>query len=225
MSGTRCDVAEGRIDVELLDRDFLYVRQSQRHATQSGGQDMRNILRLAMMTLLALPAGAADDIASKMVNDPTVGWAAFGACAKAELFKDPTVQGGGAERLTITGKSANPWDCGGSIGIVKPLAQGDVLLLAFWAKTEKGPAGADAIDVNANIQNNAAPYNSLGSAMIHVGPQWKMYFVQAVADKDYKANAVIAQLQLATNEQVMDLGPLFILNYGKDYDRSKLPKS
>jgi hypothetical protein len=192
---------------------------------QGQGEEMRIILSVTILALCALPAFAADDIASKMVNDPSVGWAAFGTCAKGELFKDPTVQGGSAERITISAKSANPWDCGASIGIVKPLAQGDVLLLAFWAKTEKGQAEAAAIDVNANVQNNAAPYNSLGSAMIHVGPQWKMYFVQAVTDKDYAANAVIGQLQLATGEQIIDLGPLFILNYGKDYDRTKLPKS
>lgn len=186
---------------------------------------MRSILHVAILAALALPASAADDIASKMVNAPGVAWQAFGPCAKAELYADTTVQGGSAERLTITGKSANQWDCGGSITIVKPVAQGDVLLLAFWAKTEKGPAGADSMDVYANIQFNAAPYNSLGNAMIHVGPQWKMYFVQAVADKDYKAETAIAQLQLATGEQVLDLGPLFILDYGKDYDRTKLPKS
>ena len=178
-----------------------------------------------MLAILALPAAAADDIASKMVNDPSVGWAAFGACAKSELYKDPTVQGGSAERVTISAKSANAWDCGASISIVKPLTQGDVLLLAFWAKTEKGLAGADAIDVYTNIQFNAAPYNSVGSSTVHVGSAWKMYFVQAVADKDYAANTIIAQLQLATGEQVIDLGPLFILNYGKDYDRTKLPKS
>ncbi len=186
---------------------------------------MRSILRVAILASLALPASAADDITSKMVNEPGTAWAAFGPCAKDELFQDPTVQGGSAERLTITGKSANQWDCGGSISIVKPMAQGDVLLLAFWAKTERGPASADASNIYANVQFNAAPYNSLGSAMVHVGPQWKMYFVQATADKDYKANTAIAQLQLATGEQVIDFGPLFILDYGKDYDRTKLPKS
>ncbi len=180
---------------------------------------------IAMLLSLALPALGDDDIASKMVNDPSTGWAASGAGAKAELYKDPTVQGGTAERLTISGKSTNPWDFGASVVISKPLKQGDVLLLAFWAKAETPPAGGTTIDFKVNIQNNSAPYTSLGSADLHVGPQWKMYFVVAVADKDYTANTAGAQLQLAIGALVIDLGPLFILNYGQGYDKTKLPKS
>ena len=33
------------------------------------------------------------------------------------------------------------------------------------------------------------------------------------------------QLQLATAAQVIDLGPLFILDYGPGYDKTKLPHS
>lgn len=186
---------------------------------------MRSIGLAALVLLLAMPAQGADDIASKMVNDPAAGWATLGAGAKVELFKDPTVQGGTAERLTIAGKGANPWDAGAQIEIAKPLTQGDVLLLAFWAKAETPPAGATTIDFNAQMQNKAAPYTSLGSAFLHVGATWKMYFVVGTADKDYKAHEAIAQLHLATAEQVIDLGPLFILNYGQGYDKTKLPKS
>ena len=185
--------------------------------------------RLAVLVLcgamLALPAFAADDIMSKAVNDPSEGWSATGSGAKVELFKDPTVTGGTAERMTISGKSTNAWDWGGHISIIKPLKQGDVLLLAFWAKVETPPPGSTMIDVNVNIQNDGAPYTSLGSAMLHIGPQWKMYFVIATTDKDYKANEVGVQLQLATAAQVIDLGPLFILDYGPGYDKTKLPHS
>jgi len=179
---------------------------------------------LLLGAVLAVAAMADDDIAQKFVNDPKAGWAASGACASSELFKDETVQGGVAARLAITAKSANPWDCGGHIALTKPLKAGDVLLLAFWAKTEKTPDGAAAIDVNANIQNDSAPYNSLGSAMVHVEAQWKLHFVQAVADRDYGAGAVGTQLQLATAAQVIDLGPAFILDYRPGYDRTKMPK-
>lgn len=180
---------------------------------------------ILMLLGAVVPALGDDDIASKMVNDPTVGWGAMGKGAKVELYKDPTVQGGMAERLTIGGKSANPWDCGAHVAIVKPLKQGDVLLLAFWAKAETPPAGSTTIDFNANIQNESAPYNSFGSAALQVGPQWKMYLVVATADKDYKESGAGAQLQLATGALVIDLGPLFILNYGPGYDKTKLPHS
>ena len=180
---------------------------------------------IAMLLSVVVPALGDDDIASKMLNDPAAGWGASGTGAKAELFKDPTVQGGTAERLTINAKSANAWDFGAQAGIVKPFKQGDVLLLAFWAKAETPPPGSTAIDFKANVQNNSAPYTSLGSAELHVGPQWKMYFVIATADKDYKGGEAGAQLQLAIGALVIDLGPLFILDYGPGYDKTKLPHS
>ncbi len=180
---------------------------------------------LLLCAAMALPALGEDDIMSKAVNDPSVGWAANGSGAKVELFKDPTVTGGTAERMTSSGKSTNAWDWGAQIIITKPLKQGDVLLLAFWAKAETPPPGSTAIDATTNIQNNSAPYESLGSGYLHIGPQWKMYFVVATADKDYKKDEVGVQLQLATAAQVIDLGPLFILDYGVGYDKTKLPHS
>ena len=108
---------------------------------------------IVMLLSVVVPALGDDDIASKMMNDPTAGWGAMGAGAKSELFKDPTVQGGMAERMTISGKSGNAWDFGAQVAIVKPLKQGDVLLLAFWAKAETPPAGSTAIDFLANIQS------------------------------------------------------------------------
>lgn len=187
---------------------------------------MRKAITAAvLLAAFAVPSLAGDDIASKIVNDPNTGWSAYGPGASGTFYTDDTVQGGVAERLTIAATGANAWDAGASIAVAKPLKAGDVLLLAFWAKAETPPAGAATMDFLANIQNNAAPYNSLGSATVHVGAQWKMYFFVAVADKDYQAGQVGAQLQLAGARQVIDLGPLFILNYGPGYDTTKLPHS
>lgn len=181
------------------------------------------IIAAAMLLYAVAPAFAGDDIASKIVNDPTEGWAVSGSGISAKLYDDTTVQGGKAERVTVAAKTANPWDASATIAITKPLKKGDVLLLAFWAKAETPPEGATTIDFLANIQNNSAPYNSLGSATVHVGPAWKMYFVIATADKNYDAKVAGAQLQLGLGKLVIDLGPLFILNYGPGYDVSKLP--
>ena len=186
---------------------------------------MRMISIMVAVLLLAVPARGADDIASKFVNDPTQGWAGYGSGVSVELFDDASVQGGKAERVSVAGKTANPWDAGASAAITKPLKAGDVLLLAFWAKAVTPPEGAATIDFLANIQNNSAPYNSLGSATVHVGPEWKLYFAAATADKDYAANAAGVQLQLGVGKLVIDFGPLFVINYGPGYDTAKLPKS
>ena len=100
------------------------------------------IIAAAMLLCAAVPALSGDDLTSKMVNDPSQGWNGYGNGTKAELYDDAGVQGGKAVRLTIAGKAANPWEAGARIPIAKPLKEGDVLLLAFWAKAETPPEGA-----------------------------------------------------------------------------------
>jgi hypothetical protein len=46
---------------------------------------------------------AEDNILDKLVTDPGRVWALFGKTTKQELSKDPTVQGGTAERGTVKG--------------------------------------------------------------------------------------------------------------------------
>lgn len=48
-----------------------------------------------------------------------------------------------------------------------------------------------------------------------VGPEWKMYQLKGVADRDYEPGALNAAMHLDAAKQVLDLGPLFVFNYGK----------
>ncbi|GAA0527572.1 hypothetical protein FHS83_002201 [Rhizomicrobium palustre] len=176
----------------------------------------------------AIAAGPAraDDIMSKAVNDPSVGWSVYGALAKSELIKDPAITGGVAERITLSGKGEHPWDAGASSPLIKPVAAGDVLLLAFWARVQTPATGTDSADITGKLQENTAPYNALGAdTPVHIGAKWKLYYVYGTAAKAYAPNTVTASLQLASAQQTVDFGPLFVLNFGPGYDVSKLPKN
>lgn len=187
---------------------------------------MRDIVRafasIVAVALLAGGAFAAD--ASKIVNQPADGWSVFGPLGTAKMLKDETVQGGVAERVTISGKGANPWDTGAGSPIVEPLKKGDVLLLAFWARAEEPMKGSDGANFYATIQLGAAPYTALAaSTPIHATKTWKMFYITGTATEDYAANAVSANLQLAVGAQVIDFGPVAVLDFGPGYDISKLP--
>jgi hypothetical protein len=178
---------------------------------------------VAVFGLLAAPAFA-QDLLSKAVNDPSTAWGTYGTLVKSELVKDAAVTGGTAERVTLTAKGANAWDAGAHTEITKPLQKGDVLQLAFWAKAHEPPKGSDAVDIVAKLQETAAPYVALSQdTPIHIGAQWKLYYVSGSASKDYLPSTAGAALQLATGEQVIDFGPVFILDFGQGYDVSKLP--
>ena len=161
---------------------------------------------------------------SKAVNEPSTAWRVSGSLATSELIKDLDVSGGTAERIKISAKGANPWDAVAYSATTKPVHKGDVLLLAFWAKAQEPPKGRDRSIVIAKLQLSDAPYTGLGpdtSLRIHSG--WKLYYVNGAADKDYAAGMIGAALQIATAAQVIDFGPIFIIDFGSGYDTARLP--
>lgn len=48
-----------------------------------------------------------------------------------------------------------------------------------------------------------------------IGPEWKQIEIEGKADKDYAAGALGASIHLATAKQVVDLGPVIVLNLGQ----------
>lgn len=164
--------------------------------------------------LLAAPvaAPAQDDILNKIINKPGSA-AVHGAPAKSR--KDEGVQGGKALRVDSPGKP-NAWDISLSTDIDKPVKAGDTLVLAFWARLEKGPDGATTVSLPYNgIQLAAAPYTPVVKDAVTVGPAWELHQITGKADKDYAPGTINATLHLAGAKQVVDIGPVFVLDMGQ----------
>lgn len=166
---------------------------------------------------LILTSGALgqDDLSSKIINVPAP--AAFRVDgAKGTVRKDETVQWGKALRVQIPGKSEQAWTVGVASPITKPVKAGDKLILAFWARLEKGENGATsaALPYNA-VQLASAPYTPLFTGGVTIGPEWKLHEVKGQADKDYAADSLNVAIHLATGKQTVDLGPVIVLNMGQ----------
>lgn len=166
-----------------------------------------------------------DDIMNKLVNAPSVkSWVASGLSQWPQLIADPAVQGGQALRVAIPAKGANPWSIAVDVSIVKPVKAGDVILAAFWARAEVPAEGQQtAIISGIRVQNVGAPYGAFAQDQADVTAKWAMYYASGVADKDYKPGTIKLTLQLGAAKQTIDLGPVFVLDFGPDYDKSKLP--
>jgi hypothetical protein len=161
------------------------------------------------------PAAAQDpnDLARQIINDPSNPQVAG---AKAALRDDPKVQGGKALRIEIRGKGANPWDASVGGPIAKPVKAGDKLILAFWARLEKGENGAATTTLPYDaIQLAAAPYSTVVSGSNEIGPEWKLQQVTGKADRNYPAGALKVTIQLATAKQTVDVGPIIVLDTGQ----------
>jgi len=169
----------------------------------------------AMIGALALislaPASAQDEL--NIINDPA---APQVNGASPRLRDDPAVQGGKALRIQVREKGANQWDVAVESAIGQPVKAGDELLLAFWARLEKGESGATSATLPFNgVQLSAAPYTDLFAEPVTIGPEWKLFEVKGKAAADYAGGTLKATIHLASAQQTVDLGPLFVVNLGQ----------
>lgn len=168
---------------------------------------------------IAVAASAQGGLESKIVNTGT--WNAWGA--KTKVRSDDTVEGGFALRV-YADKGGNPWDASAAVAISKPIKKGDVLLAYFLARVEKAPEGRSTASLPAiSIQMAGAPYTGLFSEPAEITGKWEKYYVSGVADRDYDAGQLNLTVQLAADKQVIDLGPVAIIDLGPNFDLSKLP--
>ena len=175
----------------------------------------------AAVAAVALPhvlkaQDSADDLVNKIINRPPVtAWHVDGVSAQPKVRNDPGVQYGKALRVEVPGKGANPWSIAASNPIDKPVKAGDNLVLAFWARLEKGENGATNATLPYNaVQMSTAPYTALFAGPVTIGPEWKMYQVKGQANRAYAAGQLNVSIHLATAKQVVDLGPVFVLDMG-----------
>ncbi|HUO97208.1 MAG TPA: endo-1,4-beta-xylanase [Rhizomicrobium sp.] len=185
---------------------------------------MPRILTALLAALIAVGARAEDEnsIVNKLINSPS--WNVQGG--SSEIVDDAAVQGGKAIRITVASKGANPWDVQATNAVNKHIKKGDVIFVAFWARSEVPAEGQPTADISLiQMQLSAAPYTAVFGDRASVGAKWAMYYASGTADRDYDPGAVTLTLHLASAKQTIDLGPVFIVDFGPNYDRSKLPKN
>ena len=175
---------------------------------------MRPVLVAAFsVVVLAVPAAAQDAMAERLRNDPRVeALRPYGQPIPPVVRSDKSVQFGKALRVRLKG-SKEFWRVGVTTPLLKPVKKGDRIVIAFWARasgTGKGASGRIG-----QVQLEATPViRTIFGQGFDIGPEWKMYKLEGVADRDYAPGALNAAMHLDAVKQVLDLGPLFVLDYG-----------
>lgn len=200
---------------------------------------MRHTLTIflaAGAALLAMPAQAqqaaspparssADDIMKKAVNQPGTNWQVYGPNQKVKALNDDGVLGGQVIRVTVSAKGTNAWDVGSSSPIQKPIAAGDTILVAMYLRAPELKDGETTSIPYIGANGVAAPYENLLGNGVTITRDWKLYYASGKATKDLPGGSMRATAHLAANRQVIDLGPVFVLDFGQNYDPAKLPKN
>ena len=192
---------------------------------------MSKIAILAAVAALGLSAAApmtakaaepaATGIMKYAINKPSVAWNVYGPGQTNAPVKDKAVIGGAAVRVQVTAPTPDqPWANAAGQGVDGKIAKGDIITVAFWAKAEPvdgGPATATLSSVG--VHQSVAPWSGIVSGQVAaIGGDWKMYTFSGRAGMDAEKGAAGVSLQLGGAKQTVVLGPLFVLDFGPNYD-------
>lgn len=162
---------------------------------------------------------ADEDIASRMINAETNGtWNIQPDKPKPKHFKAP-VPGDYAFRIKAR-KGVNPWDVQASSPVAGAINEGDIIMLTYYARAEQAAEGGSAL--TARVQLNSPPWTSVLESTAKISGEWASYCAFRVATHSVGEKKGSVSIHLATAEQIIDLGPVLVFNFGKDYDKSKL---
>lgn len=160
------------------------------------------------------------DIWTKTINNGTNGtWNVQPDKPKAKYFEVKGIPGEHAFRIKAN-KGVNPWDVQASSPVDGAINAGDVVMLMYYARAEEAAEGGSSL--TARLQLNGAPYTSTLDFSTPITGEWKSYCAHRVATATLPEKKGGVSIHLATAKQVIDLGPVFVFNFGKDFDGAKL---
>ena len=169
---------------------------------------------------LGTVALADEDIWSKTINNDSNGvWNVVPDKPKAKYLAVDGIPGGHAFRIKAH-KGVNPWDVQASSPVSGAINQGDTIMLMYFARAaEPAPGGSS---LTARLQMNSPPWTSVLETTSAISGEWKSYCAHRVASGTLGEKKGSVSIHLATAEQVIELGPVFVFNFGKGYPENQL---
>lgn len=178
---------------------------------------------------VAAPASApsaAGKLADKLVNQPlTATWYVFGTGQTSEAMPNGGPQNYPATRVTVAAKGANPWDAGAVSQLSKPVAAGDVLLVAVYLRAPMLKDGETTPITYLGVSEGAPNYPIVLSASVNITNQWKVYYASGKTTKAYAPADITVGVHLAADKHVVDLGPVRVFDLGPAIDPARLPRN
>ena len=173
------------------------------------------LLAAPVAAIAALPQQSDDAAARQIVNDPNPSsFQVYGVSPTPKSKRDDTVQGGRSLSIPVTG-SGTPYAIGVGSPIVQDIKAGDHLTLMFYAKLAKAEPGVTTAKITGQIQLSAAPYTSLFGKTFDMTPEWQLFQISGVADKDYPKGTIGASFHVNTGKHTVALGLVAVLDTDK----------
>jgi hypothetical protein len=165
-------------------------------------------------------ASAEEDIWTRTINNDSNGtWNIQPEKPRPKYIEAKGVPGEHAFRVKAA-KGRNPWDVQASSPIAGAIKEGDVIMLMYYARAAEPAEGGSSL--SARVQLNAEPYTSVLDMTSPISGEWQSYCAHRVASGSIDAKKGNVSIHLANATQVIELGPVFVFNFGAGYDRGKL---
>jgi hypothetical protein len=175
---------------------------------------------LALIIASTMAAAQEVDIWTKTINNDSNGtWNIQPDKPKPKYFKVEGLPGDYAFRVKAH-KGANPWDVQASSPIQGAIDEGDVIMLMYYARSAEPAEGGSTL--TARVQLASAPYTSTMDFTTPITTEWKSYCAHRIATATLPEKKGSVSVHLATAKQVIELGPVFVFNFGKAHDRKSL---
>jgi hypothetical protein len=191
---------------------------------------MKTFALALVLALAAAPVVAetidplqSETLMKKVINEPGTTYVFYGSGITNKVMKDAEIPGGEFIRVDVASKGAHPYDAGGGYPIRKPIKAGDVIFFAVYARAPNLKSGETASLPGLGVCQDGAPYTPIAVGDARVTNQWNVYYVSGKASSAWARGQAHVAMQLAADKQVIDLGPVFVLDLGPDYDINTLP--
>jgi hypothetical protein len=185
-----------------------------------GADSLKTVTKTATAGTAA--AGGATTLAPNLTGKGTLlntpenlqSWGLYGAALTHKAVPAKTMPGGTAMAINVSAAGPNIYDSGASISFDDAVSEGDVMTIAFVARTLSADTENGAGKIALRVQRNIAPYTGFGDNTLAIGPNWKLYQLRTQAKVDISKGQGAVSLQFGGAKQSLEIGPVYILNAG-----------
>lgn len=125
-------------------------------------------------------------------------------------------------RVTVGSNISNSWDAQLKFPAVEGIEEGDVLLVAFYARTIDSQEETGEGNLNVVVENNST-YAKQISYNITIGNDWKQYYASAVSSATLGASEISYLFHLGFANQTLEIADVQYLNYKQTLTLEELP--
>ena len=104
--------------------------------------------------------------------------------------------------------------------VPKPINAGDVILIAVYLREPGLADGQTETLPLVGATGAKAPYVGIAGAPATITNQWKLYFASGKAPHAFPADGAHATVHLASARHTIQVGPVRVYDFGKDFDVS-----